>query len=119
MNNKNAHIQFTAEKPSDFENDDYNIPTLDFKIGINEECDEYILRFFEKPMASKYFTPADSAMARQQRHQIVANDVTRIMRRMTPKLTKKETKNEMMVIENAIEHLKFSGYKFTEKHHII
>merc|ERR1712081_158868 len=74
MNSKNAHIQFTAEKPSDFENDDYNIPTLDFKIGINEECDKYILRFYEKPMASKYFTPADSAMAKQQRDQIVAKE---------------------------------------------
>ena len=66
MNIKNVHIQLTAEKPSNFGNDDYNIPTLDFKIGINEECDEYILRFYEKPMASKYFTPAESAMAEDQ-----------------------------------------------------
>ena len=35
MNSKNVHIQFTAEKPSDFVYDDYNIPNLDFKIGIN------------------------------------------------------------------------------------
>ena len=89
MNSKNIHIQFTAEKPSDFQNNDYNIPTLDFKICINEKCDEYILIFYEKPMASKYFTPVDSAMARQLRYQIVANDVTRVMRRMTPKLAEK------------------------------
>ena len=119
MNSKNEHIQFTAEKPSDFEDDDCNIPTLDFKIGINEECDEYILRFYEKPMASKYFTPADSAMAKQQRDQIVANDVTRMMRRMSPKLVEKETEDVVVVLNNANNRLKFSGYSFPERHKVI
>merc|ERR1712081_132706 len=119
MNSKNEHIQFTAEKPSDFENDDYNIPTLDFKIVINEECDEYILRFFEKPMASKYFTPADSAMAKQQRDQIVANDVTRMMRRMSPKLVEKETEDVVVVLNNTNNRLNFSGYSFPERHKVI
>ena len=49
------------------------------------------MMFYEKPMASKYFTPADGAMGRVQRYQIVANDVKRMMRRMSPKLVKKET----------------------------
>ena len=112
MNSKIVHIQFTTEKPSDFENYDYNIPNLETKIGINEECDEYILRFYEKPMASKYFTPADSAMAKEQRDQIVANDVTRMMRRMSLKLVEKETEDVVEVLNNANNCLKFSGYSF-------
>merc|ERR1711954_597616 len=119
MNSKNVHIQFTAEKPSDFENVDYNIPTLDFKIGINKECEEYILRFYKKPRASKYLTPADSAMAKDQRDQIVANDVTRMMSRMSPKLVEKETEDVVKVLDNANDPLMFSGYNCTERHHII
>merc|ERR1711954_42201 len=70
-------------------------------------------------MASKYFTPADSAMAKQQRDQIVANDVTRMMRRMSPKLVEKETEDVVVVLNNANNRLKFSGYSFPERHKVI
>ena len=86
LNDKNKNIQFTAEKPDDYKEDNGNIPTLDFKIGINDDNNKYIMMLYEKPIASKYFTPAESAMGRVQRNQIVANDVTRRMRRMSPKL---------------------------------
>ena len=76
LNDKNKNIKFTAEKPSDYKDDNMRIPTLDFKIGINEDNDEYTMMFYEKPMSSKYVTPADSAMGRVQRNQIVANDIT-------------------------------------------
>ena len=119
MNAKNKHIQFTTEKPADYSNDNCNTPTPDFKVGISEENDEYILMFYEKPMASKSVTPADSAMGRTQRDQIVANDVTRMMRRMSPKLVEKETNEVVKVLDNANNKLKFSGYKFLERNHII
>ena len=65
--------------------------------------------FYEKPMAIKSFTPADSAMGRVQRNQIVANYVTRMMRRMSPKLVEKETEELVKVIDNANDRLKYSG----------
>ena len=119
MNAKNKHIQFTAEKPDDYKNNNGNIPTLNFKVGISEENNEYILMFYEKPMASKLVTPADSAMGRTQRDQIVANYVTRMMRKMSPKLEDKETDEVVKVLDNANNKLKLSGYKFSERHHII
>ena len=75
--------------------------------------------FYEKPMASKLVTPAESAMGRTQRDQIVANDVTRMMWRISPKLVDKETDEIVKVLDNANNKLKLSGYKFTERHHII
>ena len=75
--------------------------------------------FYEKPMASKLVTPADSAMGRPQRDQIVANDVTRMMRRISPKLVDKETEEIVKVLDNANNKLKLSGYKFKERHNII
>ena len=109
LNIKNKHIQFTAETPDDYSSDNSIIPTFNFKIGINEENNEYTLMSYEKPMASKLVTPADSAMGRTQRDQIVANDVTRMMRRMSPKLVEKETDEVVKVLDNANNKLKFSG----------
>ena len=82
-----------TEKPDDYIEDNGNIPTLDFKIGIHDENNEHVMMFYKKPMASKSFTPADSAMGRVQRNQIVENEVTRMMRRMSPKLVEKELKS--------------------------
>merc|ERR1711954_389773 len=101
LNDKNKNIKFTAENPNDYKDDNRNIPTLDFKIGINEDNDEYIMMFYEKPMASKYVTPAYSAMGRVQRNQIVANNITRMLRRMTPKLVEKDAEELVIVLDNA------------------
>ena len=59
------------------------------------------MMFYKKPMASKYFTQADSAMGRVKRNQIVANGITRMMRKMSPKLATKETEELVRVINNA------------------
>ena len=77
------------------------------------------MMFYKQPITSKSFTPADSAMGRVQRNQIVANDVTRMMRRMSPKLVVKETEELVRVINNANNRLKYSGYNFSERLHII
>ena len=69
--------------------------------------------------SSKYFTPDDSAMAKEQRDQIVANDVARMIRRISPKLVEKETEDVVKALNNANNRLKFSGYNFPERHHII
>ena len=119
LNDKNKNITFTVEKPDDYKEDNGNIPTLDFKIGINDDNTEYIMMFYEKPMASKYFTPADSAIGRVQRNQIVANDITRMLRRMSPKLVIKESKELVRVLDNANNRLKYSGYNYYERLHII
>merc|ERR1711954_36623 len=58
-------------------------------------------------------------MAKQQRDEIVANDVTRMMRRMSQKLVEKETEDVVKVLNNPNNRLKFSGYNFPERHHII
>ena len=58
-------------------------------------------------------------MATQQKDKIVANDVTRMMRRMSLKLVEKETEDVVKVLDNANNCLKFSGYNFPERHHII
>merc|ERR1711954_634915 len=119
LNDKNKNITFTVEKPDDYKEDNGNIPTLDFKIGINDDNTEYIMMFYEKPMASKYFTPADSAIGRVQRNQIVANDITRMLRRMSPRLVKEECKELVRVLDNANNRLKYSGYNYFERLHII
>merc|ERR1711954_64866 len=75
--------------------------------------------FYEKPMASKYFTPADSAIGRVQKNQIVANDITRMLRRMSPKLVINESKELIRVLDNANNRLKYSGYNYYERLHII
>ena len=49
----------------------------------------------------------------------VANDVTRMMRRMSPKLVEKETEDVVVVLNNANNRLKFSGYNFPERHKVI
>ena len=59
-------------------------------------------------MASKLVTPAESAMGRTQRDQIVANDVTRMMRKIPPKLVNKETEEVVKILDNANNKLKFS-----------
>ena len=100
LNDKNKNIKFTAEKPDNYKEDNGNIPTLDFKIGINDDNDKYIMMFYEKPMASKYFTPADSAMGRVQRNQTVVNIITRIMRRISQKLVDVESEELVRVIDN-------------------
>ena len=119
LNDKNKSIKFTAKKPDDYKEDNENIPALDFKIGINDDNTEYIMMFYEKPMASKYFTPADSATGSIQRNQIVANDVTRMLRRMSPKLVEEETEELVRVIDNTNNRLKYSGYNFSERLHNI
>ena len=59
------------------------------------------MMYYEKPISSKHFTPADSAMGRVQRDQIVANDIARMLRRMTPKLVEEETEELVRVLDNA------------------
>ena len=66
LSNKIEHTQFTAEKQDDYPDDNGPVPTLDCKVCINEEDNEFILRFYKKPMASISFTPVDSAMGRLQ-----------------------------------------------------
>ena len=106
LNNKNKNIKFTAEKPDEHLEDNRYIPTLDFKIGINNDNDKYIMMFYVKPMSSKYFTPADSAIGRVQRNHIVANDITRMLRRISPKLVDVESEELVRVIDNANNRLK-------------
>ena len=89
MNSKSESVKFTAEKPSDF--GDHQVPTLDFKIGVDSENNEFTLRFFEKPMASKHVLPAKSAMDTQTRNQIMSEDVVRKLRRMNPKYVEEES----------------------------
>ena len=72
-----------------------------------------------KPMASKYFTPTDSAIGRVQKNQIVANDITRMLRRMSPKLVNKEYEELIRVLDNTNNRLKYSGYNYFERLHII
>ena len=45
MKSNNKFIQFTSETPSDYAHDDEDIPTLDFKISVNNDG-EYNLKFF-------------------------------------------------------------------------
>ena len=73
-------------------------------------------------MASKYFTPADSAMGRVKRNQIVANNVTRMMRRMSPKLVEEENKIMLLQakenrkkIEDLINKIEEEGSEFSNK----
>ena len=54
-----------------------------------------------------------------QLHQIVANDITRMLRRMSPKLVKEECKELIRVLDNANNRLKYSGYNYFERLHII
>ena len=58
-------------------------------------------------------------MGRVQRNQIVANNITRMLRRMTPRLVEKETEELVSVLDNANYRLKYSGYNFSERLHII
>ena len=42
-----------------------------------------------------------------------------MMRQMTPKLVEKQTEDVVQVLDNANDRLKFSGYNFSKRCHII
>merc|ERR1711954_99119 len=58
-------------------------------------------------------------MGRLQMNQIVANDITRMLRMMTLRLVERETEELVRVLDNANYQLKYSGYNFCERLHII
>merc|ERR1711954_351615 len=58
-------------------------------------------------------------MGRVQRDQILSNDIKRMLRRMSPRLVEEETEDLVRVIDNANTRLKYSGYNFSERLHII
>ena len=67
-------LTFAAEVGSDFE--DEKLPTLDFKLWMKE--DKTVLHsYFEKPMKTQQLLEKSSAMGKQQKYCILAEEVTR------------------------------------------
>ena len=74
MNSVNMDLEFTVESPEDFEGE--KLPTLDFKVW-QEEDQSLNHTYYQKEMKSPLVIMARSGMAKQQKIQILANELTR------------------------------------------
>ena len=74
MNSINPYLTFTAEVETDFPT--RKLPTLDTKLWM-EEDGQLGHGFYEKEMKSQQMIDKDSAMSINQKHCIMANELTR------------------------------------------
>ena len=105
MNDINKDLEFTVEAPEDFPNE--QLPTLDFKLW--QEADKTINHsYFQKPMKSPLTIMARSGMGKQQKMQILSNELTR---RLSNTNINNTTKQEITrIIEEFTKELKNSEY---------
>ena len=113
MNAINPDLVFTTEVQEDFKNE--RLPPLDFQAWISE--DKISHSFFQKPMKTPYVLMAKSAMALQQKFQILSNDLTR---RLSNILVEAVSFQEILgVIDQFSQELKSSGYCVKQAREIV
>ena len=104
MNSINPDLRFTVESEEDFENG--RIQTLDFEEWSNPDG-TVSHSFFEKAMQTPLVTMERTAMAAQQKHAILAND---LVRRLTMIKEDVATEEKIEVVDKFTKKLKTSGY---------
>ena len=105
MNDINPELEFTVETADDFE--DKKLPTLDFCIW-QEEDGSINHTYYQKPIKSPYVIMERSSMSKQQKLQILANEMTRRLSNINKKRIKQEEYNR--VVDQMSQELKNSGY---------
>ena len=105
MNDINPDLEFTVETADDFE--DKKLPTLDFCIW-QEEDGSINHTYYQKPIKSPYVIMERSSMSKQQKLQILANEMTRRLSNINKKRIKQEEYNR--VVDQMSQELKNSGY---------
>ena len=113
MNMINSDLKFTTESQEDYENE--RLPTLDFEMWL--EPDGIKHSYYQKPMKTPLVLMERSAMAFQQKIQILTNELNR---RLSNILIDEIPKSEINIkIEQYIQELKSSGYSHSQTKEII
>ena len=109
LNSMTTYLRFTMEYFTDYE--DGYLPTLDFKIGV-DEAGLPTFRFFEKPMKTNWVTPFDSATSLYNKITWTSNDLVRRLLR-----TEEDSiPEELPKIVNQYNYkLMWSGYPIEER----
>ena len=114
MNDINKNLEFTVEAPEDFNQE--KLPTLDFTIW-QEENKTINHSYYQKPMKSPLVIMARSGMGKQQKMQILANDLTRRLSNVNTNNTK--TQEKINIIEKFTQELKNSEYQHRTAREIV
>ena len=113
MNAINPDLVFTVEVQEDFQNE--RLPTLDFQAWLSNGVISH--SFYQKPMKTPYVLMARSAMAQQQKYQILSNDLTR---RLSNILVSAVSFQEILdIINQFTKEIKSSGYSVRQAREII
>ena len=91
------------------------MPTLDFAIEISSEG-HLDYTFFEKPMQSKWVTPANSAASDENKNTWLSNDLVRRLLRTSETLLERDLES---VVNDYDKKLIFSWYKINQRTQII
>ena len=94
------------------------IPTLDFKLFWDGTERRFKYTYYEKEMKNPIVIQKRSAMSRNQKYQILSND---LIRRLSNISTggESEVKEKIRIMNEYTEQLKSSGYNFRETAEII
>ena len=104
MNSVNEDLEFTVESQEEYENE--RLPTLDFAIW-QEDMGTLNHSYFQKDMKSPYVIMSRSAMATQQKIQILSNEVTRRIFNINKDKNTQQEYNKML--DKMTQELRNSG----------
>ena len=117
MNDLNKDLEWTVELETDFA-EGKGIPTLDFSVYWEVERGRFEYTYFEKQMKNPVVIQKRSAMGRNQKYQILSNELVRRMGNISMG-GKNETEEKIRVVEEYTVQLKTSGYNYKETQEII
>ena len=114
MNSVNEDLEFTVESQEEYENE--RLPTLDFAIW-QEDMGTLNHSYFQKDMKSPYVIMSRSAMATQQKIQILSNEVTRRIFNINKDKNTQQEYNKML--DKMTQELRNSGYNYRTARQVI
>ena len=117
MNAINKDLTFTAEVADDFP--DKKLPTLDLNLWMKEDL-TVSHTYFEKEMKSQLMIERGSAMGKQQKYCILANELTRRLLKIDTDSSEEVIEEEVVKItEHYTRQVKNSGWSVKEAKEII
>ena len=109
-------IVVKVDYPSNHENNRLPVLDMEFWIGqveVNGELKHQILySHYMKPVSGRYVIHKDSAISYNTKLNILTNELTRVMRNLSPRVT---TEEKQQHIQYFVHRLQFSGYNIEER----
>ena len=108
-------VQFTVDCPSSHQAG--MVPVLDLQMFVQDGLVKY--HFYEKPCASKFVIPENSAHSKKMKMSVLVEEGVRRMRNCSRRLGEEDWRVRSKILEGWSMKLKRSGYPATTRHQVV